>query len=143
MGYVHRGSDAKREIRRAFEGVALGMAEVGAEEIVAVMREDEPEGEIYWDPELGAAYQASAPGEPPAIRTGEYADAFGSEGEVEDRKSTRAATTNDVVSDGPRNSPLWLLLEYGNPRQGPRPHVRPGAQRAARRIRRRVSRGSR
>lgn len=143
MSYIDRSDRALAEIRDHLQGVPADMAEVGAREIVGVMERGSPSGEKYWDSELRRQYEASAPGEPPAIRTSEYADAYGSTEAIERGSRSVAAVTNDrMVGEEGFPIPLWLILEYGTRFVAPRPHVRQGAVRAAEQIRRGAARVS-
>lgn len=69
-------------------------------------------GEIYQVPKTNKEYQASAPGEPPAPRTGQLANSY-----INRLVSPSSAI---VASDVPQ-----ARLEYGFGNVAPRPHLRP------------------
>lgn len=69
-------------------------------------------GEIYQVPKTNREYQASAPGEPPAPRTGELANSY--------IHQVTSPSTAIVASDVPQ-----ARLEYGFGNVAPRPHLRP------------------
>lgn len=141
MTFIDRTGEASRDLRAAYAPVAEDMARVTAGEIVGLMRSSDPSGEEYADPEAGL-YEASAPGEPPAIRTGEYARSFGhTEAELDGERAV-ARVTNDRMVGREGRTPLWILLEYGTFAVAPRPHVRPGAVRAAKGIGREARKAS-
>lgn len=134
MAFVDRTDQATEEIRAQLGPVALAMAEVAEREIRETMERSVPSGERYPDPE-GGTYVASAPGEPPAIRTREYLNSYGTAGPIQrGSKSVTAVRSNRMVGRN-ADKPLWAILEYGTFRQAPRPHVRPGSEEAARAIR--------
>jgi hypothetical protein len=74
----------------------------------------------------GKRYKASAPGQPPAVRLGEYAGAWqvAPATVVEDR--VVAAATNDRRTEDGEHA-IGEVLEYGTEdgRIEPRPHIRP------------------
>ena len=137
MAFVPRIREAKDEVRRRMHPVARGMASSAESEIRDLMERSTPTGERYPDPE-GGTYVASAPGEPPAIRTREYLTSYGSTDAIDRGSRVVAAVTNDRMVSG--GTPLWAILEYGTFRQAARPHVRPSAEEAARGFRRAVRR---
>jgi hypothetical protein len=99
-----------RSLKKAQDESASGAAESWAQGMVQVMAESNPGGLIYWYPGLGWT-RASAPGQPPAIQTGEYARSL----------------KHQKVRDGEyeAGSPEWLgqWLEKGTDDMAPRPHV--------------------
>lgn len=134
MPYVSRRDEARREVREALGPVAERMAEETSREIRDLMERSDPSGETYAHPD-GGTYQASAPGEPPAIRTRQYLESYGSTDwhlRESERRAVAAVTSDRMLPD---NSPLWPHLEYGTSRVAPRPHVRPAAEIAAERFR--------
>lgn len=142
MPYVSRRKDAFREIRDELGPVAEQMAEATSEEIVGLMRRSDPSGEEYGHPE-GGTYEASAPGEPPAVRTGQYADSYGHTEWTwrSSEKRAVAAVTSDRKT--PSGAFLWPFLEYGTVSVAPRPHVRPSAETVAGAFRRAARRTNR
>lgn len=135
MGFEPRFEEAKKEARERFRPVAEGMASATEQEIRREMIASTPSGERYPDPE-GGTYVASAPGEPPAVRTGEYLRSYGHTDAIIRGTMVVAAVTSDRMAGG--GTPLWAILEFGTLRQDPRPHVRPSAEEAARGFRRAV-----
>lgn len=132
--FVDRTGQATEEIRAKLAPVALGMAEVAEREVRQTMERSVPSGERYPDPE-GGTYVASAPGDPPAIRTREYIESYGTTGPIKRGSKSVAAVRSDRMVGRNADKPLWAILEYGTFRQAPRPHVRPGSEAAARVIR--------
>lgn len=134
MSFIDRTDEAADEIREALGEVPEAMARQAEDGIVGTMERSDPSGEEYADPEVGF-YEASAPGEPPAIRTGEYVGSFGTEGTITRGNRKVAAVTNDRMVGPSGHTPLWAVLHYGDFSQAPRPHVDTGAREAAREIR--------
>lgn len=130
--FVSRIPAALDEIREEMKPVAEGMAAETEDEIRKTMMGGSPSGERYPDPEVGF-YRASAPGEPPAVRTGDYLRSYGHTEAVTRGRIVVAAVTSDERTPG--GSPLWILLTYGTVNMAPRPHVLPGAEAAAAEVR--------
>lgn len=82
-------------------------------------------GETYPVPGTARSYQASAPGEPPANRTGNYADSFRGRNQVIDLRAY-------IGTRDRRGRPL----ELGTFKMAPRPHLRPAAMNNLERIKR-------
>lgn len=87
----------------------------------------------------GTMYTASAPGEPPAIRTGEYANAWQTSPAVIEGDKVMAAATNDRKTENGQYL-VGDLLEHGTndiltygTRMEPRPHIRPAMEIVAQR----------
>lgn len=85
------------------------------------LRRNSPSGEVYRVPGTQRLYRASAPGEPPANRTGGYANSF----QPQYRQNEGIIGTKD--KRGP-------ALEFGTRRMAARPHVRPALSEASRRL---------
>ena len=136
MGFVSRRKEAAEAVREKLAPVASGMAATAEDETLGLLRQSSPSGEVYMDRELGRRYRASAPGEPPARRTGEYERSFGHTEEHMRGDRAVAAMTNDEMVGRNEGKPLWAILEYGTFTQAPRTHIRPAAERTARTIRR-------
>lgn len=135
MGFESRIEEAKKEARRRMHPVARGMATSAEDQVRSLMRRSTPTGERYPDPG-GGTYVASAPGQPPAVRTREYLTSYGSTDAIDRASRVVAAVTNDRMVGG--GTPLWAILEYGTFSQAARPHVRPSAEEAARGFQRAV-----
>lgn len=69
----------------------------------------------------GRYYTASAPGEPPAERTGIFRLAWQPNARIEDGKYT-SMIENDVQADGNKGILLGDILEDGTSRMAPRPY---------------------
>lgn len=126
--YVSFGSQAVEGLKRTLLTQFLEQAvEIVRAEIVAVMEEGNPSGRVYPLPG-GGTYTASAPGEPPAIRTGEYLRAWDTT-DVVDQGTRLVAWALNTIRVG-NNIPLWKILEFGSVRMAPRGHVITGVERA-------------
>ena len=81
-------------------------------------------GRRYKVPGTGRSYQASAPGEPPAVRTGSYRNSFSrrtyAEGSTDNVVKVHAIIESRITI--PNGSNLGNLLEGGTSRMAPRPH---------------------
>lgn len=82
----------------------------------------------------GQTYTASAPGQPPAVRTGAYRDSW----KVLPWAITKDRVTGGVFSDAKTEDGehfIGEILEYGAPRANilPRPHIRPALDEIAQR----------
>ena len=86
-------------------------------------------GRTYLKPGTSTPYVASAPGEPPAIREGVYANSWSSTPAVVLPSMVIAFVVNPIMA-GP--VALGIVLEEGTTdgRIQPRPHIRPGLDRA-------------
>ena len=76
------------------------------------LRRNTPSGEVYRVPNTNRLYRASAPGEPPANRTGSYANSW----------ESRVRGEEGFVGTKDKRGP-WL--ELGTKRMAPRPHLEP------------------
>lgn len=117
---------AVNRVRREFLGpLAEGSARILVNEIKLSMEEAPPRsGRVYLVPGTKTPYVASAPGEPPAIRTGAYRDSWAPTPAVVQGESAVAAATSALRDDD--GELLGLKLEFGggNPPIAPRPHIR-------------------
>lgn len=129
MPFEDRTDRATKQLREELQHLPLAMAETAEAEVRKTMMAGSPSGERYPHPSSGF-YVASAPGEPPAIRTGEYLRSYGTAGPIDRGSRIVAAVTSDRLVG--RGKPLWAILEFGTFTQAPRPHVRPSAEAAAR-----------
>lgn len=82
----------------------------------------------------GRTYKASAPGQPPAIRTGAYAGAWQVSPAVVAGDKVIAAATNDRKTEDDARF-IGEILEYGTTdgKITPRPHIRPALDAVAQR----------
>lgn len=146
--YVDVSGPARRKAGAALEHFVEAVAELTRDEIVDVMESSEPTGRRYplpasraprkkfdeeagiWVEIPGKWYTASAPGEPPAVRSGAYRDAFQVAPVARSGTRVEAGVFNPqkVGHDG---VPLWEVLEYGTKdgRIKPRPHIRVAVER--------------
>jgi hypothetical protein len=105
-----------KQIRDAADTSAQEAAKEWAEGMVRIMEESTPQGLLYWYPGRGWT-RASAPGQPPAIQSGNYA-----------RSITVRKDGEGIYSAGsPEMLGLWL--EKGTSKMAPRPHIWRGYQR--------------
>lgn len=76
----------------------------------------------------GGTYTASAAGEPPAYRTGDYQDSFYTRID----KETKTRTSAVIGTDYKTKSGHWLgiMLEFGTSKMEPRPHLLPALMRS-------------
>jgi len=118
-------------------------ARIARDAIVDAMEQASPRsGRTYLKPGTRTPYVASAPGEPPAIREGVYANSYGVTPAVVHEDSVVAFVTNPIMAG---RVPLGLVLEEGHAvpvgslapggsgTTGyilPRPHIRPGLEKA-------------
>lgn len=77
-------------------------------------------GRIYRIPGTGASYQASAPGEPPANRTGAFRASWNVSAEGGGGGSYKAEVKSELTVNGYN---LGSLLEHGTSKMAPRPYV--------------------
>lgn len=91
-------------------------------------------GREYAMPDGAGRYTASAPGEPPAVRTGEYAGAWQSTPAVQHGDKVTAAAINDRMTEDQKHF-IGAILEYGTDdgKIDPRPHIRPAMEVVAQR----------
>lgn len=116
-------------------------------EIVLVIRDSDPAGRLYrlptasppftddeGDPIPGKWYRASAPGQPPAVRTGQYVSSWVTRGPVWTGDDYLVAGVTNTERVGSRQQwALWSILELGRSGGGsmtfkmePRPHIEKG-----------------
>lgn len=128
---------AMARVRRELLGpVADGAVRIVRNEIIETMDPGPPRtGRVYTVPGTGTPYVASAPGEPPAIRTGVYRDGWEVTPAIEVGDAVVASALNAVRDEG--GELLGEKLEFGggNPPIAPRPHVRPAIAKAEPKIR--------
>jgi hypothetical protein len=98
-------------------------AHILRDEIVQTMENAAPSGKIYASRTGEGTHQASAPGEPPAIDTGEYVRSW-KVGKAVHRRTRRSAVVFSDLRVGKRGWLLALLLEHGTTTMLPRPHIR-------------------
>ena len=82
-------------------------------------------GRVYKVPHTGKTYRASAPGEPPAVRTGAFRLSWGTHVHVEKNgvhfKAVSAIESREMAG----GRPLGEMLENGTSRMAPRPFKQP------------------
>lgn len=120
------------------------------DEIVAIVNASEPGGRMYRLPTAsppfydengnripGKWYRASAPGQPPAIRTGQYVTSWVTRGPVWMGDDLVAGVTNTERVGNRQQYALWAILELGRSgggpmtfRMQPRPHIEKGFEAA-------------
>lgn len=119
------------------------------DEIVAIINASEPAGRLYrlpgasppfWDDGEripGKWYRASAPGQPPAIRTARYVNSWVTRGPVWTGDHLTAGVTNTARVGDRDQYALWAILELGRSGGGamtfkmrPRPHIEKGFEAA-------------
>lgn len=114
--YNYRGREVEEQIRR---GVRANLTAAAIIWHGAVIQEltGPRSGRMYQIPGTAQKYTASAPGEPPASRTGDL------------RTSYRFQVQDEYAEIG---SPLDYapMLEYGTRKMAPRPHLMPAFQKA-------------
>lgn len=110
----------RKRVNFGYRTGARKAAEAWQKGIVQVMAESNPAGRRYWYEGLGWV-RASAPGQPPAIQTGEYARSI----EVGQVKLSGGGVTYEVGTADPRG--IWF--EKGTENMRPRPHFREGYER--------------
>lgn len=124
-------ASVQRHIKGARSRALEAVGRTIAGEVGRLLRRGQRTGETYTVPGTGVEYTASAPGEPPAPRTGDLAGSY-----------TFYASGNSVVVGSPL---LHSRLEFGLGYAEPRPHLRPAARRTSRRnerlVRREFARG--
>lgn len=107
--------EIKRSIKHQMESRAYRVANELRNSALDVLR-GQRSGRRYRVPGTKAYYTASAPGEPPAMRTGNYRRSWQSEAMIEDSKYTSSIKTDQKQ--------LADWLENGTPggQMAPRPH---------------------
>lgn len=118
-----------REIRRGAYRNVQAAVNVWHSALMDLMRGTRS-GRVYFVPGTRQPYTASAPGEPPAIRTGELRSSYRPVAE-----ENRRGAVGRLGTPLPRG--LWL--ELGTRRMAPRPHLRPAGETALPRIRAHLS----
>lgn len=116
------------------EAIVEGAALIVRDEVVLGMeRAPARTGEAYRIPGTKTRYIASAPGEPPAVRTAQYRNSWQSTPAIRtDRGLSAFAFTDLTVSRG--RFVLGDLLNGGTSRMKPRPHIEDAVTRATKRI---------
>ena len=79
-------------------------------------------GRRYRVPQTGAFYTASAPGQPPAVRTGVFRASWGTRTRVEKAGSQLSATASSESRERAGGRLLGELLEGGTGRMAARPY---------------------
>lgn len=92
-------------------------------------------GRQYTVPAMRVKYTASAPGEPPAMRTGAFRTSWQSSARVE-ANSYISVIESDLETEGKRKYNLGEILESGTSRIAPRPFHDPIVEHAMPEIRR-------
>lgn len=138
MGHTIDMSRVAREIKRDLRGP---LVEAGAlivvDEIVTGIQTSVPAGREYYVPGTRTKYTASAPGQPPADRTGRYVGSWHATPAIEDPEGASAFAVSELTTRDGR----WFLgdlLENGTIHMEPRPHIAPAIPRAAERIEREI-----
>jgi hypothetical protein len=135
MAYIDLSSPAMRELARRLSHRAEAVATDLRDEIVLGMDPGPGPrtGHEYPMPDGSGTYTASAPGEPPAVRTGVYAGAWQVSPPVIQGNRVVAAAVNDRRTEG--GDSLGLILEFGTTdgKIAPRPHIRPAMEIVAQR----------
>ncbi len=83
-------------------------------------------GKTYKVPGTQTTYTASAPGEPPAVQTGELSQSIATEVEGEGR---------DIVGRVGTDKKQGLMTEFGTKNMAPRPWLRPSFERQESKVR--------
>jgi hypothetical protein len=133
------------ELQAFSEELGAQLVEAGAEiarnEVIRQMEPGPPRtGETYPIRGTGATYQASAPGEPPAVREGRYVRSWETTPAVREGDVMRASALTELkTSEAGEDTEggehvLGDLLEHGTERMLPRPHVRPALEPARQQI---------
>lgn len=134
--YVDLSGAAEREIQRRLTHLVTAVATDLRDEIVLQMDPGPGPrtGHEYPMPDGSGTYTASAPGEPPAVRMGEYANAWQVSPAVVQPGRVSAAATNDRRTEDGVHA-IGAILEYGTDdgKIAPRPHIRPAMEIVARR----------
>jgi len=79
-------------------------------------------GRVYRVPNTGVTYRASAPGEPPAVRTGVFRLSWGTHVHVEKKGSHFRAVSSIESRERAGGRPLGEMLENGTGKVKPRPY---------------------
>lgn len=118
----------------AAEAIVEGAALILRDEVVLGMeRAPARTGELYFVPGTRTLYRASAPGEPPAVRTGRYRNSWQTTPAIRTKTGLRAFAFSDLtVSNG--RYVLGDLLDGGTRRMRARPHIERAVTRGAERI---------
>lgn len=136
MSYIDFSAQASRELARRLSHLVTAVATDLRDEIVLGMDPGPGPrtGHEYPMPDGSGTYTASAPGEPPAVRTGEYAGAWLVSPAVIQPDCVVAAATNDRRTEDGEHS-IGAILEYGTDdgKIAPRPHIRPAMEVVAKR----------
>lgn len=118
------------------EAIVEGAALIVRDEIVLSMEKAPARsGEEYLVPGTSTRYRASAPGEPPAVRTGRYRNSWQTTPALREDDGLHAFAFSDLtVSRG--QYALGDLLDGGTRNMRPRPHIDQAITRASQRIER-------
>lgn len=108
QGMKSRGFRSSNELRNASQEVLRGQGG----------------GRTYRVPGTNRYYTASAPGEPPAVRTGAFRDSWQPRTEVtgsDDSLSVKSSIESGIRTNNKKYN-LGTILEEGTSRMAPRPH---------------------
>lgn len=122
-----RGREVMSSIRGGSQRNIRDATLEGLSAVNRKLRRNTPTGEVYRVSGTQRLYRASAPGEPPANRTGGYANSF----------QPRYRNNEGLIGTKDKRGP-WL--EFGTRRMAARPHLRPALSGASRRLRAILSR---
>ena len=122
-----RGQQVKSAIRGGSQKNVRDATLEGLSAVQRKLRRNSPSGQVYRVPGTGRLYRASAPGEPPANRTGTYADSF----------QPRYRNNEGIIGTKDKRGP-WL--EFGTSTMKARPHLRPALSEKSRRLKQILSR---
>lgn len=137
MPYIDLSKELRPELRDRAAEMAHAIGFMVRDEIVEIMESYGPRsGRRYYVPGTRTTYVASAPGEPPAIRTGTYRSRWKVTPPVQQEGVVRVAVYNDEMVGKDGTVPLWYILNYGSQdgTMAPRPHVEEAVDRVRRHI---------
>lgn len=135
--YIDLSEIAGRKLRGRLTHLVEAAATLLRDEIVTTMDPGPPRtGRQYRIPgTIDAAYTASAPAEPPAVREGRYRESWKVAPAVVQGDRVLSAAYTDLKADEAGKHVLGDLLEHGTILMAPRPHVRPAVESAKPKIR--------
>lgn len=109
------GGRAVQRIKAGAREGASHAADIYIDTVKKLIRDTSKSGEVY------RGIQASAPGEPPAVRTGRLLNGF---------KAQINNTTSGLSVRITNSAPYAAMLEYGTKKMAPRPFMRPALEKA-------------